>query len=33
MVENVKSEEIKYKKEKQQNDLDQNIEELEGLLG
>ena len=33
MVENVKSEEIKYKKEKQQNDLDQNVDELENLLG
>ncbi|KKK55650.1 hypothetical protein LCGC14_3072430, partial [marine sediment metagenome] len=33
MVKNVKSEEIKYKEEKQKDDIDGNIEELENLLG
>jgi predicted transcriptional regulator len=33
MVENVDSVDIKYKEEKQKNDLDNQISELEGLLG
>ena len=33
MVKNVKSEEIKYKEEKQKDDIEENISELEQLLG
>ncbi len=33
MVKNVKSEEIKYKEEKQRNDIDSSVDELENLLG
>ena len=33
MVKNVKSREIKYKEEKQRNDIDSSVDELENLLG
>jgi len=33
MIENVESGEVKYKEEKQKNDLEDNVDELEQLLG
>ena len=33
MVKNVKSEEIKYKEEKQKSDIENSVSELEDLLG